>query len=107
MCSIGLGAVCVAIAIGLAAHWVTALEFLVGALIVSGPNLWVAAKGFQSPHVGGAIALVLTKYVLAGVGFALWFALQPNSDAIAVLIGSAAVLLATPIAVHFMAKQQQ
>ena len=107
MSGVAFGAAAVAVMIGLIARWGTAVEFIVGALVVVGPNLWVATRGFRSAHVGGAIALALSKYVLAGLGFAAWFALRPNSDATAVLAGSAVALLAIPIAVYFVAKQKQ
>ena len=99
-------AVCVAGTVGLFWGFTLAVDFLVGAAVVTLPNMWVVAKGFFGRPLGTMIALGLTKYALAGLGFAVWFAVAPDSNALLVLAGSATVLLITPIAVHLVAGRQ-
>ncbi len=102
MCAAGF----IALVIGVVHHWIVAQDFLAGSLIVLLPNLWVALKSGSSQYVAGIVALGITKYILTGIGFAVWFALRPDSDALAVFAGSVMALLAMPVVIYCTTSQK-
>lgn len=74
-------------------------DFVLGAAIVLTPNLWLAVKVTGHRWVANAALVAVTKYTLSGTGFAVLFALRPDSNALAVFAGSAVALFALPVAV--------
>jgi len=77
----------------------TSLDMLMGAAVVLVPSAWVAASLTAGRSVISPIWMGLARYSLAGVGFAIVFALRPESGPIAVLAGSVLALLLPPLTV--------
>ena len=71
----------------------TSLDMLLGGAVVLLPTLWVALSLTSGRSIFGPAWLGLARYTLAGVGFAVLFAVRPNSHPLAVLVGSGAALV--------------
>ena len=71
----------------------TSLDMLLGGAVVLLPTLWVAMNLTSGRSIFGPVWLGLARYTLAGVGFAVLFAVRPNSQPLVVLAGSGAALV--------------
>ena len=74
----------------------TSLDMLMGAAVILVPSVWVAASLTSRRSVISPIWVGLARYSMAAVGFAMVFALRPESGPVAVLAGSALALLLPP-----------
>lgn len=63
-----------------------------GAVIALMPQLWFVLRGFGQAAGYQAGSLAFGKFVLSGVGFALWFVFVPDAKAAPTLIGTAATI---------------
>ena len=75
------------------------LDMLMGAAVILVPRVWVAVSLTSGRSVISPIWMGLARYSLATVGFAMVFALRPQSSPVAVLAGSALALLLPPLMV--------
>ena len=71
----------------------TSLDMLFGGAVVLLPTLWVAMNLTSGRSIFGPVWLGFARYTLAGVGFAVLFAVRPNSQPLVVLAGSGAALV--------------
>jgi len=94
MCLMG-----VAVVAGVFWGFQTSLDMLMGAAVILVPSVWVAASLTSGRSVMSPIWMGLARYSLAAVGFAMVFALRPESGPVAVLAGSALALLLPPLMV--------
>ena len=89
----------VAVIAGVFRDFQMSLDMLMGAAVVLVPSAWVAASLTAGRSVISPIWMGLARYSLAGVGFAMVFALRPESGPVAVLAGSVLALLLPPLMV--------
>jgi hypothetical protein len=73
------------------------LDLMLGALVVLTPSLWMALSLTARRPGGSAVWIGFARYTAAAVGFAVLFALRPNSSPERVLLGSILALLIPPI----------
>ena len=85
--------VALALGVGLFRGLNTSLDMLFGGAVVLLPTLWVAMNLTSGRSIFGPVWLGLARYTLAGVGFAVLFAVRPSSQPLAVLAGSGAALV--------------
>ena len=85
--------VALAFGVGLFRGLNTSLDMLFGGAVVLLPTLWVAMNLTSGRSIFGPVWLGLARYTLAGVGFAVLFAVRPNSQPLVVLAGSCAALV--------------
>ena len=97
--STAMSLVAVALVVGVFRGFHTSLDMLMGAAVVLVPSAWVAASLTSGRSVISPIWMGLARYSLAAVGFAMVFALRPQSGPVAVLAGSALALLLPPLMV--------
>ena len=72
-------------------------DVLCGAAIVLFPSIWVALCLTSGRGLVFPVWLAATRFGLAGCGFAVLFALRPDSQLIAVLVGSVFALFVPPL----------
>ncbi len=79
---------CAALITGIFRDLHTALDMLLGAAIVLVPSVWVAISLTSGRSGISPIWMGFARYTLAGIGFAVLFALRPESEPLTVLAGS-------------------
>tara|TARA_B100001063_G_C16764630_1_gene557909 strand:+ start:2107 stop:2508 length:402 start_codon:yes stop_codon:yes gene_type:complete len=89
----------VAVVAGVFRDFQMSLDMLMGAAVILVPSVWVAVSLTSGRSVISPIWMGLARYSLATVGFAMVFALRPQSSPVAVLAGSALALLLPPLMV--------
>lgn len=89
----------VALVAGVFRDFQMSLDMLMGAAVILVPSVWVAVSLTSGRSVISPIWMGLARYSLATVGFAMVFALRPQSSPVAVLAGSALALLLPPLMV--------
>ena len=87
----------VAVVAGVFRDFQMSLDMLMGAAVILVPSVWVAVSLTSGRSVISPIWMGLARYSLATVGFAMLFALRPQSSLVAVLAGSALALLLPPL----------
>ena len=89
----------VAVVAGVFRDFQMSLDMLMGAAVILVPSVWVAVSLTSGRSVISPIWMGLARYSLATAGFAMVFALRPQSSPVAVLAGSALALLLPPLMV--------
>ena len=74
-------------------------DFVMGAVIALMPQLWFVHRAKKFTASGTAALIALAKFGLVTVGFALWFALQPEANPLATLLGTATAIVVLAAAI--------
>ena len=74
----------------------TSLDMLLGAAVVLLPSAWLATSVTSGRSAISPAWLGLARYSLAAAGFAVLFALRPDSEPLSVLAGTALALFLPP-----------
>jgi len=80
-----------------------AMAWMAGVLIVLLPDIWLAQQLTSGKHPI-PIVLGLSKYVLSGAGFAVLFALKPETPVLWVMLGAVTTMVGIPVAVTVFEK---
>ena len=89
----------VALVAGVFRGFNTSLDMLLGAAVVLLPSAWVATSLTSGRSTISPVWLGLARYSLAAAGFAVLFALRPDSEPLSVLAGTAVAVFLPPVVV--------
>lgn len=80
-----------------------ATAWMAGVLVVVLPDIWLAQQLTSGKHTI-PVVLGLSKYVLSGAGFAVLFALKPETPVLWVMLGAITTMVGIPVAVTVFEK---
>lgn len=80
-----------------------AMAWIAGVLVVVLPDIWLAQQLTSGKHPI-PVVLGLSKYVLSGAGFAVLFALRPETPVLWVMLGAVTTIVSIPVAVTVFEK---
>ena len=76
------------------------LDLFFGGIVVILPQAWLALQLGARGWIARPALLAVAKYTLTGAGFAVLFALKPEVNGLAVMIGAMVAIGVTPAAYH-------
>lgn len=78
-----------------------------GAAIALLPQVWFVATSLRRGAGQAAATLAASKYALSATGFAVWFALLPDANLVATLVGTITTVLVVVGATHRLSHLKQ
>jgi len=83
-----------------------AIALCIGAGIVGGPQIWLAASMFSRFGAQAPTLLAIAKFSFSALLFGVWFAKAPNPHPGPLFLGATVVLVCSPAFYHLAARKE-